>query len=77
MVTTQNQGAKPFDMSPFGTWAVASGATPLGSSLVVVGILEDLSNQEVALALVMGTKRMLLDTFHQSVQELRIQRLKK
>ena len=77
MTTVRSQGAKPFDVSPFGTWAVASGATPPGSSLVVAGVPEDLSEQEVATALVMGTERTLPDTLRPSVRELRVQRLKK
>ena len=43
MMTVRSQGAKPFDVSPFGTWAVVNGATPPGSSLVVAGVPEDLS----------------------------------
>ena len=47
-------GARPFDISPFGAWAIAGGATLPGSSLVVAGIPEDLDKMEVATALVVG-----------------------
>ena len=52
-------GTRPFDISPFGTWAIAGRATPLGSSLVVAGIPKDLDEIEVVTALVVGTERML------------------
>ena len=52
-------GACPFDISPFGTWEIAGGATPPGSSLVVAGIPEDLDEKEVVTALVVGTERTL------------------
>ena len=52
-------GARPFDIGPFGTWAIVGGATPPGSSLVVAGIPEDWDEREVDTALVMGTEHML------------------
>ena len=51
----RTQGTKPFDVSPFGTWAIAGGATAPGSSMVVTGVPEDLSEQEVADGLAGGT----------------------
>ena len=57
----RSAGARPFDIGPFGTWAIAGGATPLGSSFVVTGIPEDLDKTEVATALVVGTERTLLE----------------
>ena len=50
----RSAGARPFEIGPFGTWAIAGGATLLGSSLVVMGIPEDLNDTEVATALVVG-----------------------
>ena len=50
----RSAGARPFNISPFGTWAIAGGATPPCSSLVVAGIPEDLDKMEVATALVVG-----------------------
>ena len=47
-------GTRPFDIGPFGTWAIAGGATPPGSSLVVAGIPEDLHETEVVTTLVVG-----------------------
>ena len=47
-------GARPFDISPFGTRAIAGRATPSGSLLVVAGIPEDLDEMEVATTLVVG-----------------------
>ena len=70
-------GTRPFDISPFGTWAIAGGAPPPGSSLVVAGIPEDLDETEVATALVVGTERTLPEPVRQRVRELRVQRLKK
>ena len=52
-------GTRPFDISPFGTWAIAGGGPPPGSSFVVAGIPEDLDETEVATALVVGTERTL------------------
>ena len=52
-------GTRPFDIGPFGTWAIVGRATPPGSSLVVTGIPEDLDEMEVATVLVMGTERTL------------------
>ena len=46
--------ACPFDIRPFGTWAIVGGATPLGNSLVITGIPEDLDKMEVATPLVVG-----------------------
>ena len=73
----RSAGARPFDISPFGAWAIAGGATPPGSSLVVAGIPEDLDETEVATALVVGTERTLPEPVRQRVCELRVQRLKK
>ena len=70
-------GARPFDIGPFGTWAITGGATPLGISLVVVGIPEDLAEMEVANALVVGMERTLPEPIRQRMHELRVQRLKK
>ena len=53
----RSAGARPFDIISFGAWAIAGGATPPGSSLVVAGIPEDLDEMEVATALVVGTER--------------------
>ena len=50
----RSTGARPFDISPFGTWAIVGGATPPGSSLVVAGIPEDLDKTEVVTMLVVG-----------------------
>ena len=73
----QSTGARPFDIGPFGTWAITGGATPPGSSLVVVGIPEDLDEMEMATSLVMGTECMLPEPVHQCIRELRVHRLKK
>ena len=70
-------GTRPFDIGPFGTWAIAGGATPPGSSLVVAGIPEDLDETEVVTALVVGTERTLPEPVRQRARELRVQRLKK
>ena len=74
----RSAGARPFDIGPFGTWAIAGGATPPGSSLVVAGIPEDLDEKEVVItALVVGMERTLPEPVRQRARELRVQRLKK
>ena len=73
----QSAGARPFDISPFGTWAIAGGGIPLGSSLVIAGIPEDLDKMEVATALVVGMERTLPEPVRQRVHDLQVQRLKK
>ena len=47
-------GTRPFDIGPFGTWAIAGGATPPGNLLVVADIPEDLDETEMVTALVVG-----------------------
>ena len=63
-------GTRPFDIGPFGTWAIAGGATPPGTSLVVTGIPEDLDEMEVATALVVGMERTLPEPVRQCVRKL-------
>ena len=73
----RSAGASPFDIGPFGAWAIAGGATPPGNSLVVAGIPEDLAKTEVANALVVGMERTLPEPVRQHVRELQVQHLKK
>ena len=46
----------PFSVAPFGEWTVSGGASSPGWSMVVVGMPEHLTDEQVAAELVEGTE---------------------
>ena len=67
----------PFSVAPFGEWTVSGGAPSPGRSVVVAGVPEHLTEQQVAEELVEGTARDLPEAARVRLSTLRVQRLAK